>query len=203
MTYSLLKAARPTVWGSFGIRELSGDELVDRSQNRPALGDLESQIEAALCDTGLADADLEQLYDQLEETEPSRGCTSGKPVEGGWSREKLRRYLELVGAVPLEDFVPVLEPVLKVGLAAPTSSGCCATTARTTPSVITGRRPPLAKPCGPVRPVGDPLSPPAHKPVLAGPPRAGAAGRLFAEPEALVQQAVRDVLRVYSQRLGR
>lgn len=45
------------------IRELLGDELAGRSQNGPALGDLASRIEAALCDTGLADADLGQLYD--------------------------------------------------------------------------------------------------------------------------------------------
>jgi ADP-ribosylglycohydrolase len=37
------------------------------------------------------------------------GCTLGKPVEG-WTHEQIRRYLELAGAYPLTDYVPVLEP---------------------------------------------------------------------------------------------
>jgi ADP-ribosylglycohydrolase len=37
------------------------------------------------------------------------GCTLGKPVEG-WTHAQLRRYLELAGAYPLLDYVPVLEP---------------------------------------------------------------------------------------------
>jgi ADP-ribosylglycohydrolase len=39
------------------------------------------------------------------------GCNLGKPVEGGWGREKLRRYLELAGAFPLEDYIPALDPM--------------------------------------------------------------------------------------------
>jgi ADP-ribosylglycohydrolase len=39
------------------------------------------------------------------------GCNLGKPVEGGWGREKLRHYLELAGAFPLDDYVPVLDPM--------------------------------------------------------------------------------------------
>jgi ADP-ribosylglycohydrolase len=39
------------------------------------------------------------------------GCNLGKPVEGGWGRQKLRRYLELAGAFPLADYVPALDPM--------------------------------------------------------------------------------------------
>ncbi len=39
------------------------------------------------------------------------GCNLGKPVEGGWGREKLRRYLELADAFPLTDYIPVLDPL--------------------------------------------------------------------------------------------
>ncbi len=39
------------------------------------------------------------------------GCNLGKPVEGGWGREKLRRYLELADAFPLDDYVPVVDPM--------------------------------------------------------------------------------------------
>lgn len=42
----------------------------------------------------------------------SAGCNLGKPVEGfGWSRAKVREYLELAGAYPLDDYLPVLEPM--------------------------------------------------------------------------------------------
>lgn len=40
------------------------------------------------------------------------GCNLGKPVEGfGWSRQKLRRYLEAAGAYPITDYLPVLDPM--------------------------------------------------------------------------------------------
>jgi ADP-ribosylglycohydrolase len=39
------------------------------------------------------------------------GCNLGKPVEGGWGRVKLRRYLELAGAYPLDDYIPALDPL--------------------------------------------------------------------------------------------
>jgi ADP-ribosylglycohydrolase len=38
------------------------------------------------------------------------GCTLGKPVEG-WTREDIRRYLELAGEYPIQDYVPSLEPM--------------------------------------------------------------------------------------------
>lgn len=40
------------------------------------------------------------------------GCNLGKPVEGfGWSRQKLRRYLQAAGAYPITDYLPVLDPM--------------------------------------------------------------------------------------------
>ena len=38
------------------------------------------------------------------------GCNLGKPVEG-WSREDIRRYLELADEYPIRDYVPRLEPM--------------------------------------------------------------------------------------------
>jgi ADP-ribosylglycohydrolase len=38
------------------------------------------------------------------------GCTLGKPVEG-WTREDIRRYLELAGEYPIQDYFPRLEPM--------------------------------------------------------------------------------------------
>lgn len=38
------------------------------------------------------------------------GCNLGKPVEG-WTRERIRRYLDLAGAYPIEDYLPVLDPM--------------------------------------------------------------------------------------------
>ncbi|MGZ8611086.1 MAG: ADP-ribosylglycohydrolase family protein [Actinomycetota bacterium] len=37
------------------------------------------------------------------------GCNLGKPVEG-WSREKIRRYLDAVDAHPILDYLPQLDP---------------------------------------------------------------------------------------------
>jgi ADP-ribosylglycohydrolase len=39
------------------------------------------------------------------------GCNLGKPVEGGWGRDKLRHYLELADAFPLTDYIPALDPL--------------------------------------------------------------------------------------------
>ena len=40
------------------------------------------------------------------------GCNLGKPVEGwGWNRAKLRDYLHQAEAFPLDDYVPVLDPM--------------------------------------------------------------------------------------------
>jgi ADP-ribosylglycohydrolase len=37
------------------------------------------------------------------------GCNLGKPVEG-WAREKIRRYLDLADAYPIDDYLPVIDP---------------------------------------------------------------------------------------------
>jgi ADP-ribosylglycohydrolase len=37
------------------------------------------------------------------------GCNLGKPVEG-WSRERIRTYLDLADAYPITDYLPVLDP---------------------------------------------------------------------------------------------
>lgn len=40
------------------------------------------------------------------------GCNLGKPVEGyGWNRAKLKDYLQQAGAYPLDNYLPVLEPM--------------------------------------------------------------------------------------------
>jgi ADP-ribosylglycohydrolase len=40
------------------------------------------------------------------------GCNLGKPVEGyGWNRDKLRRYLTAADAYPIDDYLPVLDPM--------------------------------------------------------------------------------------------
>jgi len=38
------------------------------------------------------------------------GCMLGKPLEIPWPAAQIRRYLELAGAYPLRDYVPLLEP---------------------------------------------------------------------------------------------
>ena len=137
------------------IRELLGDELVERGQSGYALDGLSTEIQAALEDPDVPVREIERLYDELDHTglrpdwgyeEPSAfeaivelapgtdalprpsdrvlidrvhaawlgrcaGCNLGKPVEGGWGREKLRRYLEMADAFPLRDYVPAIDPV--------------------------------------------------------------------------------------------
>ena len=41
------------------------------------------------------------------------GCNVGKPVEDGdvWTSDRIRAYLELAGAYPLRDYIPVLDPM--------------------------------------------------------------------------------------------
>ncbi|HXW78428.1 MAG TPA: ADP-ribosylglycohydrolase family protein [Acidimicrobiales bacterium] len=137
------------------IRELLGDELIERQESGYALDGLGTTVRAALEDSQVSTGAIEDLYDQLDDTrlrpgwtyeEPSEleeilaaapgaellgrpaasvlrdrvqaawlgrcaGCNLGKPVEGGWGREKLRRYLDLAGAYPLDDYVPALDPL--------------------------------------------------------------------------------------------
>jgi ADP-ribosylglycohydrolase len=56
-----------------------------------------------LDDSGLRDRQLAAWLGRCA------GCNLGKPVEG-WSRSKIRRYLDLAGAYPIDDYLPVLDP---------------------------------------------------------------------------------------------
>lgn len=55
--------------------------------------------------------DGEALHDRLLGAWLGRcaGCNLGKPVEG-WTRGRIRRYLDLADAYPIDDYLPVLEP---------------------------------------------------------------------------------------------
>jgi ADP-ribosylglycohydrolase len=143
------------MFDALDLRELLGDELVERAESGYALGGLVSEVRAALEASGAPRGEIERLYGELDHTslrsdwayeEPSAidevlalapgaeagprppahvlrdrihgawlgrcaGCNLGKPVEGGWGRQKLRRYLELADAFPLGDYVPVLDPM--------------------------------------------------------------------------------------------
>ncbi len=56
------------------------------------------------------DADAERLYNRIYGAWLARcaGCTLGKPVEG-WHREKIARYLEMLGDAPLTDYFRALD----------------------------------------------------------------------------------------------
>ncbi len=60
-------------------------------------------------------AAADRLADQIGAAWLGRiaGCNVGKPVEMGshWTVERIRDYLERAGAYPLDDYVPVLEPM--------------------------------------------------------------------------------------------
>jgi ADP-ribosylglycohydrolase len=143
------------MFDALDLRELLGDELVERAESGYALDGLGAEVRAALEGSQAPLSEIERLYDELDHTslrpgwayeEPSAiedilalapgaevgprpptdllrdrahaawlgrcaGCNLGKPVEGGWGRQKLRRYLELAGAYPLDDYVPVLDPM--------------------------------------------------------------------------------------------
>jgi ADP-ribosylglycohydrolase len=164
-----VRAARPLIpnqasesrWQSLrnalDLRDLLSDELVQRQQSGYHVDDaLAAGIRAALS-SDRPDADLAELYDQLDQTalrpgwdfeEPTElagivaaapgalsvaivpdgaeledrihaawlgrcaGCNLGKPVEGhGWDRGKLREYLTEADSFPLDDYVPVLDPM--------------------------------------------------------------------------------------------
>ena len=137
------------------LRELLGDELVERKESGYELDGLASAVQATLEDVQAPSDEVRRLYDELDHThlrsdwayeEPSElaqiisaspgtedaarltantlrdrvyaawlgrcaGCNLGKPVEGGWGRDKLRRYLELADAFPLTDYIPALDPL--------------------------------------------------------------------------------------------
>jgi ADP-ribosylglycohydrolase len=137
------------------LRELLGDELVERSESGYDLDGLSMEVRAVLDDPRAAPGNIERLYDELDHTrlrpdwpyeEPSgfqeilaaapgaehrpppapddfrdrvhgawlgrcAGCNLGKPVEGGWGRQKLRRYLELAESFPLSEYIPAIDPM--------------------------------------------------------------------------------------------
>jgi ADP-ribosylglycohydrolase len=73
-----------------------------------------SGIQAALpvaANLPVQDIDDADLRDRLAGAWLGRcaGCNLGKPVEG-WSREKIRTYLEAADAYPIEDYLPRLDP---------------------------------------------------------------------------------------------
>jgi ADP-ribosylglycohydrolase len=59
----------------------------------------------------ISDAIEGELRDRLTGAWLGRcaGCNLGKPVEG-WSREKIRRYLDAANAYPINDYLPQLDP---------------------------------------------------------------------------------------------
>ena len=68
------------------------------------------------------------------------GCTLGKPVEG-WTRGRIRSYLEAAGAFPLKGYIPVIDPFPQglelwenySGTTLATSAAWCATMTPITP----------------------------------------------------------------------
>lgn len=72
-----------------------------------------SGIHAALDRPDLPVQDLDEtlLRERLEGAWLGRcaGCNLGKPVEG-WSRERIRKYLDLADAYPIDDYLPRLDP---------------------------------------------------------------------------------------------
>jgi ADP-ribosylglycohydrolase len=137
------------------LRELLGDELVQRKESGYDVFGLSAEVQAAVENPESSPREIERLYNDLDGThlrsgwayeEPSAledilalapgvergknpsigvlsdrvhaawlgrcaGCNLGKPVEGGWGREKLRRYLEMCDAFPLSDYIPALDPM--------------------------------------------------------------------------------------------
>lgn len=75
--------------------------------------DLES-IEALLpMDTVRTDPPID-LHDRVHGAWLGRvaGCMLGKPVEAErWTADRMRQYLELAGAYPIADYIPVLDPM--------------------------------------------------------------------------------------------
>lgn len=103
--------------GSIAEREKLLEEL-ERRPRRPDWPYEEpshwSGIQAALperADLAAPAIDDGDLRDRLAGAWLGRcaGCNLGKPVEG-WSREKIRRYLEAAGAYPIDDYLPRLDP---------------------------------------------------------------------------------------------
>jgi ADP-ribosylglycohydrolase len=98
-------------------------DLVDRADECPRTGewryeepdDLDA-IRSALPDVPLARRpDPNEFDDRVHAAWLGRiaGCNLGKPVEDGvhWTVERIRQYLEAADAYPLDDYVPLLDPM--------------------------------------------------------------------------------------------
>jgi ADP-ribosylglycohydrolase len=99
------------------------EELYDRLLNLPRSADWPyeepstwPEIEALLpagdhARSSAGEVDDATLGDRLRAAWLGRcaGCNLGKPVEG-FTPEQIRRYLELAGAWPLDDYLPALDP---------------------------------------------------------------------------------------------
>ncbi len=74
------------------------------------LADIRAQC-ATFHDYQPADIDGVDWYDKVYGAWLARcaGCTLGKPVEG-WTRERIRAYLQAAGVYPLEFYIPVIDP---------------------------------------------------------------------------------------------
>ena len=76
------------------------------------LADIEASLPARPARTAVRE---DRLADQVEAAWLGRiaGCNVGKPVEDGlhWTVERIRDYLRRAGAYPLDDYVPVLDPM--------------------------------------------------------------------------------------------
>jgi ADP-ribosylglycohydrolase len=73
----------------------SGIQAALPPRSEPVAGDIEDEV----------------LRDRLAGAWLGRcaGCNLGKPVEG-WSRDKIRRYLDAADAYPIQDYLPRLDP---------------------------------------------------------------------------------------------
>ena len=79
------------------------DEPSTLEEIRAALGPPPDVPSLTLDDDGLRDRLLAAWLGRCA------GCNLGKPVEG-WSRARIRQYLELADAYPIDDYLPVLDP---------------------------------------------------------------------------------------------
>ena len=79
------------------------DEPSSLEEIRAALGSPPDVPPLTLDDDGLRDRLLAAWLGRCA------GCNLGKPVEG-WSRARIRQYLELADAYPIDDYLPVLDP---------------------------------------------------------------------------------------------
>jgi len=91
----------------------SSERRKDWSYEEP---DSLEEITALINSTPVAkEADSSTLRDRLQAAWLGRiaGCNVGKPIEDGWrwNSSSIREYLELANAYPLNDYIPLLDPM--------------------------------------------------------------------------------------------